>query len=462
MDKVLISWLGVERDFVSDSLTVNKNGPTCNFYKYYYTNNKYQKHLLLVTNDNADKANRFISSVRQEFGYKVELRSFGLTDVYTDYTSIFVAMKRLLTEEVVKKGIHADILVSTGTSIMKLVWFDLQKQYEKYLTLYQILPPENLGKKPGLKKVRRSLVSGEINNEGLLVTESFREALVMAEKVAQFDENVLILGETGTGKEMIADYIHKNSKRSDKHFNKINLSAYTDDLAESRLFGYKRGAFTGANKDEKGIIKATDGGTLLLDEIGHIGPKVQNALIRFLETKEVQQIGATKFYKADVRIIAATNRVVEELRNSRDYRHDLFYRFPYIIFLKPLREYKADEIKKLVYGFVEQLAPVYGLPPLEIDDELMQFFIAYEYYGNIRELRNIIKNLYVNSSGGKVTISDLPPLYTKEPSKKHFPTLKEKVAAYCKEVYEKTGSQAEAAKILGITRQTLAKYLSES
>ncbi len=248
----------------------------------------------------------------------------------------------------------------------------------------------------------------DVKRVGSIVFKSkkLEEVIRLALEVAKSDATVLIRGESGVGKELIADLIHENSDRAGKQIVKINCAAIPENLLESELFGYKKGAFTGALSDKKGKFELAEGGTIFLDEIGDLSPSLQAKLLRVIQTKEIEPIGGAP-KKVNVRIIAATNRNLEELVKEGKFREDLYYRLNVIpIFVPPLRERKED-IRPLVDFFLEKFNKKYG-KNVSISKGVMMIFEEYDWPGNVRELENLIERLVITSSDLVITPDDLP------------------------------------------------------
>lgn len=290
--------------------------------------------------------------------------------------------------------------------------------------------------------------------------------LEVAKKVAKVDTTVLLLGETGVGKEVIAKYIHKNSKRSDKSFIKINCGAIPENLIESELFGYERGAFTGANKDGKiGLFELADTGTIFLDEVGELPLDMQVKLLRVLQEGEIKRVGGIKNIKVDVRIIAATNRNLEEMVKKKVFREDLYYRLNVIpIIILPLRERKLD-IEPLIKHFLYMFNKKYDFNK-QITSGAVDSLKKYDWPGNVRELKNIIERVVIMSHGDKILRSDLPIKEVWSSSQQigiesRNITLKEAVENLEKNLiesaFEECGNVRAAAKELGIDASTLVR-----
>jgi len=226
--------------------------------------------------------------------------------------------------------------------------------------------------------------------------------------VALIDSHVLITGETGTGKELAAQYIHGHSSRRAKPLVTINCAALPDGLLESELFGYERGAFTGAMSSYSGKLKLADGGTVLFDEIGDMSPYAQAKILRVIETKEVYPLGGRRSIPLDIRIIAATNRDLNQRMASNEFRQDLYFRLNVArVHLPPLRERKED-IPLLTDHFVQKFSAQSGKGIEGFSDEAMERLLSYDWPGNIRELMNLTERIFIDPPQDKITVADLP------------------------------------------------------
>jgi DNA-binding NtrC family response regulator len=293
-------------------------------------------------------------------------------------------------------------------------------------------------------------------------SDAIQQTVDVAKRLAPTNANVLLLGETGTGKEVFAKAIHGESKRSEKPFIAINCSAFTKDLLEGELFGHKAGAYTGATKDKKGLIETANGGTLFLDEIGELNIDLQAKLLRVLENGEFIKLGDVKTTKVDVRIIAATNRDLKKEVSEGHFREDLLYRLnTFTILLPPLRERKKD-IPLLARFFLQQFSKKENKPGLQLSSDAAQALEAYSWKGNIRELRNVMERAVVLSDGEVIKVADLPS-DIQEPV---TPAAAFSLAAVEKEHIQKilrhTGNnKAKTAQMLGIGVATLYRKLEE-
>jgi DNA-binding NtrC family response regulator len=243
--------------------------------------------------------------------------------------------------------------------------------------------------------------------------EEMRDIRRYIDKVASTDSNVLITGETGTGKELVAGLVHRNSSRAGRPLVCINCAALPDTLVESELFGYERGAFTGAHLSTPGKIEEANGGTAFFDEIGELSPYAQARLLRVIEEKQIQRLGGRKPIKLDVRVVAATNRDLDTLAMEDKFRKDLYFRLNVgRIHLPPLRQRKRD-IPTLVDHYVTELNQHFGATVEGVDPEVMEHLLGYTWPGNIRELRNLLEGVFVSRPCSKIRFVDLPEWFRK-------------------------------------------------
>ncbi len=282
-------------------------------------------------------------------------------------------------------------------------------------------------------------------------------------QVASTNTTVLVRGESGTGKELIAHAIHYNSPRATRPFVRVSCAALPDSLIESELFGYEKGAFTGADARKKGRFELADGGTLFLDEIGEINPTTQVKLLRVLQEREVERLGGTETIKVDVRLIAATNKDMEQAIAAGTFRQDLYYRLNvFSIFVPPLRERKSD-LLMLVDHFLERFSREHRRPVKRIATPAIDMLMAYHWPGNVRELENALERAVLASDGQVVHAHHLPPsLQTAEASG----TIGCSSLAAAVDAYEKDlildalkttrGNQARAARLLATTERILS------
>ncbi len=299
-------------------------------------------------------------------------------------------------------------------------------------------------------------------------SQPIREAVALARKVSVTDVPVLLTGETGTGKEVFAQAIHSGSKRARQHFVAVNCSSFSKDLLESEMFGYRAGAFTGALKDKKGLFEEAHNGTIFLDEIGEMAAELQAKLLRILETGEYIKIGDTKPTRVDVRIIAATNRNLQEEIAAGRFREDLFYRLSvFRMHLPALRERKED-IRPMVEAFVRDLGLRLGRKVETISPEFLQMIERHPWKGNIRELRNVMERSLIISEGTCLEVADLPLEMQNtvhgaaEGNKADALDLASMERRHIIRVLEHTkGNKTEAARLLKIGLTTLYRKIEE-
>jgi transcriptional regulator with PAS, ATPase and Fis domain len=292
----------------------------------------------------------------------------------------------------------------------------------------------------------------------------------LIDMVAASEISVLLLGETGVGKEVTAEAIHEKSKRAGRPMVRINCAAMPESLLESELFGYERGAFTGAQAAKPGLMESAEGGTLFLDEVADLPLATQAKLLRVVETREVQRIGALRPQRVDVRVIAATNADLEERVASGSFRRDLYYRLNGLsITLPPLRN-RSSDIPALASGFVEDACRRAGRPAPAIAPEVMDRLKAFAWPGNIRELRNVMERACVLCDRGPIRLAHVPPEIAAPPVTRSTPApeaaagLRDDIEAFERQrivdALEKCdGNQTKAAKLLGISRRMLVNRL---
>jgi two-component system response regulator AtoC len=297
-------------------------------------------------------------------------------------------------------------------------------------------------------------------------SKQWRDVLAQAARVAQTETTVLLTGESGTGKEVVARFIHHGSRRSHGPFIAINCAALPDQLLESELFGYDRGAFTGAVSAKPGRIEQANGGVLFLDEVGEMAPAVQAKLLRVLEEREFMRLGSTRLMHADIRVIAATNRDLHGAMQRGEFREDLYYRLGvFEIALPPLRE-RLNDILELAHAFLEEIGQNVGRPAVGIGSDAKDQLLAYAWPGNVRELRNAIERAVILADGGLIRSEHLPVTAPRPaapadaPAAGPLPAGGVNLEAIERSLVIKALAQARhnktrAAKLLGLTRAQL-------
>ena len=313
-----------------------------------------------------------------------------------------------------------------------------------------------------------------INSDSMIGNSPELTAVLRAARlVAMTDAPVLIQGESGTGKELLAARVHRDSPRRNGPLVTVNCAALPENLAESLLYGHRKGAFTGAVGDQSGYIVQANGGTLLLDEIGELPPGVQAKLLRFLESGECQPVGQSSSARADVRVIAATNRDLGAEVAAGRFREDLYYRLNVVpLSLPPLRERNGDIVELLSYH-TAQIAERYGLDAPRYSAQALKHLRAYAWPGNVRELRNLCERMVILCGGREIGIENLP-LEIRQPQASatsgrggfHLPPegvrLDEVEVTLIRQALHKTGgNRSRAARLLGLTRDTLLYRLKK-
>ena len=311
----------------------------------------------------------------------------ALVLVMTAYGSFDLAM------EAMKKGAYDYIPKPFGADDVLLV---VRKAEER----------EQLRREVG--RLRQEVRADARFGELVIGSPAMRKALDIVRKVAPHDSPVLITGASGTGKELIARMLHRESNRTDRAFVPVNCGGVPEQLLESEFFGFVKGAFTGADRDRPGLFEAADGGTLFLDEVGELPGALQVKLLRALQEGEVRRIGSNETKQVDVRVISATNQDLEAAVESGDFRKDLYYRLAVVpVHLPPLRA-RSEEIPQLTKHLLERHAKRLAVDVEAVDPEAMEVLLTYAWPGNIRELENVIERALVLTEGETISLDDLP------------------------------------------------------
>jgi len=312
----------------------------------------------------------------------------------------------------------------------------------------------------------------KFNVEGIIGHSPKLAAVIERVKlVAPSKATILIEGETGTGKELIAQAIHQASPRARAPFVPVHCAALPPQLLESELFGHERGSFTGATERREGRFELADTGTVFLDEIGEIGPEIQVKLLRFLETKSFERIGSSKTMTVDVRLVAATNRNLEQMVKDGKFREDLFFRLNVVrITTPPLRD-RSEDIPVLLEHFIKVYSKENAYEQVTVEPGAMRYLQSYPWPGNIRELRNFAENAVVLRRGGKISEFDLEPRFRGEVAPPPSMVTATPANPYSVEDNEKRllkealmksrGNRTKAAQLLGISRRTLHRKIAE-
>ncbi|MEW5976341.1 MAG: sigma-54 dependent transcriptional regulator [Acidobacteriota bacterium] len=387
---------------------------------------------ILVVDDD-DSLRRVTQVQLEQSGYQVSTASDGnealiilqkapqdlvITDLKMPGLSGMDLLEKIRTEypEIIVLLVTAFGTVETAVEAMKLGAYDYITKpvnlEELKLVISRALAHQRL-----LEEVRnlRASLDAKYGFENIIGrSDALLCVLDMAARAAHADSTVLIRGETGTGKELVARAIHFNSPRKDKPFVTINCGAIPKELLESELFGHVKGSFTGAFAHKKGKVEMADGGTLFLDEIGDMPPELQVKLLRLLQEGEIEKIGTAAASKVDVRVVAATHRNLQAMIEDGTFREDLYYRLAVIpLELPPLRDH-PDDVLELVQYFFLKSKQKHGKADLALPAALLPYFCSYRWPGNVRELENIIERLVVLTRGNEITLSDLPEFLRRE------------------------------------------------
>lgn len=390
---------------------------------------------------------------------------------------------RLVIEE--KKPVSITQKTKTGRTLLvtAIPVFDEQGEIKRVVSISKDITDANKLKselkqtKQLLRRYESELATHRIeamkDSEVIYRSKNMEKLLEMLKKVAAVETTILINGETGVGKEVIAKYIHNISNRNKGPFIKVNCGAIPENLIEAELFGYEKGAFTGARSEGKpGLIEVADGGTLFLDEIGEIPLSLQVKLLRVLQEKEFIKVGGVKNIKVDVRIIAATNKDLKKMVRNGEFREDLYYRLNVVpVTVPPLRERLVD-IPILAHHFLVKYNEKYGYTK-QLTKEVIDCFMRYSWPGNVRELENVVERLVVTSERNQITINDLPnEIYNKKEENNsggvfvsRLMPLKEATALIEYQLIEKAleegGSTYRAAEILEVDQSTIVRKMKK-
>jgi len=370
------------------------------------------------------------------------------------------------------KFIFADVSLCSGEGWESFIEKIRSASSETLLTCYQPQHVQQLYQLLGAQNQPPDHGSGTSSAKAPTIvgeTPQFHDVLNLAQRYAMHDITVLITGETGTGKEVMAQYVHSQGPRADKPFIGCNMTAIPETLVESELFGYVRGAFTGADRNKKGLIEAAEGGTLFLDEIGDLAPPIQLKLLRFLETREYYKVGDAMAKTSDVRIIAATNKELDQAIQENGFRKDLYFRLNSArIILPALRERKEDIIL-LVANFVYSACQQFQKPLKKMSSSVKALFLDYPWPGNIRELKSVIESAVMVSDGDYIALSDLPmnlqqyaTRHREQIATKAIRNIEEGEKSLIEEALRQTnGNKAKAAEALGISTRTLYRKIEK-
>jgi two-component system nitrogen regulation response regulator NtrX len=355
--------------------------------------------------------------------------------------------------------------VETAVRATKLGAFDF---IEKPLSIERtVLTVRNALRQRQLERANKQLAE-ELKQENVMVGESvaMRALRKQIAVVAPTEGRVLIYGESGTGKELVARALHAQSRRAAAPFVEVNSAAIPHELVESELFGHVKGAFTGATAAKKGKFELADGATLFLDEVSDMSPGVQAKVLRVLEEQRFEPVGSNSPVSVDVRVIAATNKRLEDEIERGSFRSDLFFRLNVIPFeIPPLRE-RAEDVPLLIEHFNQRFSQAYGRKPKTFDSKAVEAMQNHSWPGNVRELKNTVERVVIMHANQRVRVNDLPPFGEEAPpaSSYRFPSFKDATDAYHREFIERKLAEAEgnvsrAAELMGVDRSHLYRRM---
>jgi transcriptional regulator with PAS, ATPase and Fis domain len=472
MTRILVSWVAAQHDFDREG-GINTSGPSCSVHQHFYDG--YDRHVLLTTyRDSKEdtKLQKLASHLRRV--YKHTIIEEALDIDRADVISLPVISRKI--NALLQKYRHEeiDIFISPGTPAMQVAWYLAHLSLGLNTTLFQTVKAADskTGKEEKITitieqtnyisslLIKDSLHDQDIDIGDTIIVGALTGIYARASKIALADVSVLITGDTGTGKELLARHIHASSSRSKERFVAVNCGALGDQLLESRLFGYEKGAFTGAVKRTDGLFHEANYGTIFLDEIGDISPHMQQSLLRVLSNKEIMRVGSTKAERINVRVICATNKDVYGMSMDGAFRDDLYYRLATSeIRLPSLKEYGLKD-KERIFSYLWHYARREFKVKVEpkIPSRIKKLIMEYSYPGNIREMQNMIYGIWAEAEG-EVHESHLPERLLK-PRPGNSLKLEDIVAAHVKRVYTLCkGNIKRTATILGISENTVRTRL---
>lgn len=432
--------------------------------------------------DDEKEYRKVLSTILLAKGYTVDSVMNGdeaLTNIYIKNYSLILTdlvMSGMNGIELLKKIKEYDkslevIMVTGYGSINNAV--DAMKKGAFSYYIKSNSPEELIGEIEKIKEIIKTneIYSGDTFNGKKFMLETknkkFKKVLKIAKKASKSNVNILILGESGVGKEVIANYIHENSKRHNEVFMPVNCHAYSKGVLESELFGHEKGSFTGAVNQKLGKFELANKGTIFLDEIGELSKSMQVKLLRVIDTKTIERVGGSEHISLDYRLITATNR---DLLNCEEklFRDDLFYRISTIILKVPSLRERQSDLPKLIDFFIGKSSNKLGIDIVKIDKNVIEYLLDYDFPGNIRELKNIIERLVVLSENGVISkntlfIEDEDELLNDDEKRKSLKEFRSNVESkYIKKIINDcNGNITEASKVLNISRRQLYNKINE-
>jgi transcriptional regulator with AAA-type ATPase domain len=473
--RLLVSWIAWYNDFDMEAGEVSDQSPTYNLYASGFIE-PYDQHLLLSTGEEGDDRSVLLyTSIKRNFaalGKKIEIEYPGVIDIL-DHQEIKVTVERVMKPY---RDWQIDILFSAGTTVMRMVWvlFHLEKNGFRTQLIQGVDQKMSGENKPSFRPInlRDSVVAGRLD-----AVEASREEAPSDQFIPPFLQPIyaeaseaaraqaipiLIQGPSGSGKELLARHIHRQSARHERKMIPVNCAALGPDLLEARLFGFRKGSFTGATDSRAGYFEDAEGGILFLDEIGDISPYMQQSLLRVLQEGTITRVGETKDRHVNVRIIAATNKDLVQACEAGTFRWDLYYRLAVVeLHLPPLRDYpQADRYDFIQYFLTQRQNLSKAGVPLTLDPEVEAWLLSQEFPGNLRELDTLITRLYVFTEG-RARMSDLHHImrHRQDP---YDLSLAASEQRHIKQVLEAHGHNlSQTARALGIALNTLKNKLDK-
>jgi two-component system response regulator HydG len=438
---------------------------------------------VLIAEDEEITLKHLVSTLQRE-GYEVSGVSDGgkaLESLEKENFDVLIAdikMPRLtgieLLEHIKAKEIDTEVIIMTGYGSIDSAVAAMKNGAYDYITKpfdldELLLKVRKIREEKNLKKeivALKTSIGANSRLSGIAKSESMKKIFDIVENISDSDCDVLLTGESGVGKSLIARLVHSSSKRKDKPFLSINCATFTENLLSSELFGHEKGAYTGAISSKQGLLEIADTGTIFLDEISEISTNLQAKLLHAIEDGEFFRVGGTKPVKVDVRFIAATNRNMKVLISEGNFRQDLYYRLNVMdIYIPPLRERKED-IEPLSKYFLQKLLPRSNKKITAFTKEAMDILKEYNFPGNVRELENIIERAIILEKSSRITPESLPQnlqlFHVETVLNGQFKSLDELNREYAEKVVEMLGgNKSRAAELLGISRTSLWRILKE-
>ena len=423
--------------------------------------------IVIVEDDiNMRKSLEFALAEYKEFTvktYKSAIDALKKIDSSTDLIVTDINMPQMDGIEFIKElDGRYDIIVITGNATLNRAIESVRLGVKDFLTKpFEVDTLVDAIKRQVKisKKIKTTSQTDKTNGDFIATSPALEKVLKLSKKVARTDASVLLMGESGVGKELFANYVHKNSPRQKGKFIAINMAAIPENLLESELFGYEKGAFTDATTSKKGHFEIAHGGTLFLDEIAEMPISLQAKLLRVLQERVITRVGGTKEIEIDVRIVSATNADIHEAIEKGEFREDLYYRLNTIpVHIPPLRERK-EEIEPIANHILKDVCKKYELEVLEFSDESIEALNSYKWPGNIRELISVVERATILSDNNVISLDDLFLDSRNTNKTKSIDSMEKELV---QEVLQSvSGDKVEATKILGMSKLALDKKIKK-